>query len=297
MLNWDDIRIFLAVAQEGSVRAAAAKLHVNHSTVSRRITAFEEQLNVRLFERLQNGYLLTTAGEELLESAHGMADKADSIDRHILGRDNSMTGSLCVTLPSVLGTGLLIGSFAEFCELYPGIDLKIILSYDLADLNKREADVAIRVTNNPPESLVGRRILTLGKAPYVSKELWRRICDEDDPTAPSWLGWKFTGADDDYIQQSLFPKAPIRHTMDDPDAMLAAVKAGMGIAALGCMAGDRDPELMRLPESKVVPIYDLWVLTHRDLRQTLRVKTFMDFIVKALLKHRDLLEGRSPRAS
>lgn len=291
MMNWDDIRIFLAVARHGSVRNAAISLSVNHSTVSRRITSFEEHLKVRLFQRIPSGYLLTSAGEDLLETAKKIEDQVASADSRIMGQDTQMSGNICVSLPTALSTSILMGEFSTFCDLYPEIELEIIHSYELADLNKREADVAIRVTNNPPDSLVGRKVLTMGKALYLSKDLWARINSSESPTEPSWLGWKDTSKEDVEIKTSLFPKAPIRHIINDPDGMYSAVKAGMGISVLSCLFGDSDSSLMRLPPGKTEPLFDVWVLTHRDLRRTLRVKTFMDFTVKALLKSRKLIEG------
>ena len=112
-MNWDDIRIFLAVARQGSVRNAAAALKVNHSTVSRRISTFEEKMNVRLFERLPNGYLLTTAGEELLRTANKIEGEIANVDRLIVGKDERMSGKIRVTLPSALGTSFLFEKFAE----------------------------------------------------------------------------------------------------------------------------------------------------------------------------------------
>ncbi len=290
-MNWDDIRIFLAVARQGSVRSAALKLNVNHSTVSRRITAFEESMNVRLFERMQNGYLLTSAGEDLLKTANKIEEEVASVDRRIIGRDEQMSGTIRVTLPSALGTSFLIKEFAEFCSLYPDIKLDIDCSYELADMNKREADLAIRVTNDPPDNLIGRRVLSVAKSAYVSRELWKRICDENDPAEPEWLAWDRSVIHEEYIKTSIFPRASIKHIISEPESLHVAVKAGMGIAAIPCQLADLDPTLMRLPPGKTEVVCEIWVLIHKDLRHTLRVKTFMDFTANALLKHKDLLEG------
>ncbi len=293
-MNWDDIRIFLAVARQGSVRSAALKLNVNHSTVSRRIAAFEETMNVRLFERMPNGYLLTLAGEDLLKAAVRMEEEVASVDRKIVGRDDRMSGTLRVTLPAVLANTVLIEEFSNFCELYPDIKLELNCSYELVDLNKREADLAIRATNEPPENLVGRQICSVGKASYISRKLWARICDENDPIEPCWMAWDKSVKQEEYIKSSIFPNAKIRHTISDHEGLYIAVKSGMGIAELACQCGDQDPEIMRLPPGKADLFCSLWVLTHRDLRHTLRVKTFMDYTAKILLKHKSLLEGNLP---
>ncbi|MBL4601171.1 MAG: LysR family transcriptional regulator [Emcibacteraceae bacterium] len=291
-MNWDDIRVFLAVARQGSVRNAALKLKVNHSTVSRRITSFEESLNVRLFERMPQGYLLTSAGEDFLKTAINIEEEIASVDRRIIGRDDLMSGTIRITLPSALGTAFLIEELAEFCVLYPDIKLDINCSYELADMNKREADLAIRITSDPPENLIGRSVVSMAMSNYVSKELWQKICDENDPTSPAWLVKSNSAMHEEHIKNSIFPKAPIKHIISDPDNMIAAVKAGMGISPLGCHFADSEPDLMRLPPGKTELMCDLWLLIHRDLRHTLRVKTLMDFTAKAILKHKDMLQGK-----
>ena len=104
-----------------------------------------------------------------------------------------MSGTLKVTLPTSLGTAILIKEYAEFCKLYPDVDLQLIHTYETTDLNKREADVAIRFTNTPPETLVGRKVVSVNIAVYIAKSYWHRINDKDNPEAPRWLAWKRTG--------------------------------------------------------------------------------------------------------
>ena len=291
MKNWDDIRIFLAVALEGSIRRAAVKLGINHSTVSRRISAFEDELNVRFFERLTTGYLLTPAGEELMNIAKQMEEAVALADRNILGRDSQMCGTLKVSLPGVLGNAMLIKEYAKFCELYPQVELNLNHTYETADLSKREADVAIRMTRTPPEELFGRKVVAANIATYISKDYWRRINDKDDPSTARWLVWKNLDVQAEIIKSSMFPKAPQLNLTNDPEAMTVALKAGIGIAVVTCMLGDAEPDLMRLPPGNVSSHLDIWVLTHKDLRRTLRVKTFMDFTVNALIKNQNLIQG------
>lgn len=291
-MNWDDIRIFLAVARQGSVRNAAAALKVNHSTVSRRISTFEEKMNVRLFERLPNGYLLTTAGEELLRTANKIEGEIANVDRLIVGKDERMSGKIRVTLPSALGTSFLFEKFAEFCELYPEISLDINCSYEVADLNKREADLAIRVTKNPPENLIGRNVVTAALSTYISKELWEKTQSEETPTLPPCLAESKSMIHEEHFRNNICSKTPIKHYINNLDSLFNAVKAGMGIALLPCLMCDKDPELMRFPPGKTKFIHDIWVLIHKDLRHTLRIKTFKDFTIKALLENKDLIEGK-----
>src|SRR5580693_7657465 len=146
MIDWDDVRYFLAVARGGSVRAAAAHLGVNHSTVLRRIAQLEERLGAHMFERLPSGYRLTAAGDEVLELADQMEASSRLLETRVFGRDQSVRGLLRVTLAPTLATHLLMPDFADFAHLHPDIEMEILSSGELANLTNREADVAIRTS-------------------------------------------------------------------------------------------------------------------------------------------------------
>src|SRR3569623_1265344 len=145
MIDWDDVRHFLAVARGGSVRAAAERLGVNHSPVLRRIAQLEKRLGAQMFEKLPSGYRLTDAGEEVLEFADQMEASSHLLETRGFGRDQSVRGLLRVTLAPPLATHLLMSDFADFARLPPDIEMDILSFGELANLTNREADVAIRV--------------------------------------------------------------------------------------------------------------------------------------------------------
>src|ERR1700744_374661 len=145
MIDWDDVRYFLAVARGGSVRAAATQLGVNHSTVLRRIAQLEERLGAHMFEKLPSGYRLTAAGEEVLELAVQMEASSHQLETRVFGRDQSVRGPLRGTPAPTLATHLLMPDFAAFAPLPQDIEMKILSSGELANLTNGEADVAIRV--------------------------------------------------------------------------------------------------------------------------------------------------------
>src|SRR3954467_2702898 len=145
MIDWDDVRYFLAAARGGSVRAAAERLGVYHSTVLRRIAQLEERLEAQMFEKLPSGYRLTAAGEEVVELANQMEASSLQLETRVFGRDQSVRGLLRVTLPPPLATHLLMPDLGEFARLHPDIEMEIQSSGELANLTNREADVAIRV--------------------------------------------------------------------------------------------------------------------------------------------------------
>jgi len=287
-MDWDDLRFYLAVARKGSIRAASEVLAVNPSTVSRRIDVLEKKLGVRLFERLPTGYVLTSTGEEIIESAQHIEDEVARLDRQVNGRDARLSGVLRITMPTILSTHLLMPDLAAFAVSYPGIQLELAISNEELNLKKREADVAIRLTANPPEYAVGRRILTPKKCIYASHQ----YIEQHDPEKMQWLGWEDTEPIPAWIKESVFPNSPIYHQSDDLHVQIEAAKAGMGMAMLPCFVGDSEPKLKRLTTETSTACGDIWVLTHKDLHNTARVRAFIDFMVAAFEKHRDLIEGK-----
>src|ERR1700748_292574 len=169
MIDWDDVRYFLAAARGGSVRAAAKSLGVNHATVLRRIAQLEERLGAQMFEKLPSGYRLTAAGDEVLELANQMEASSHQLETRVFGRDQGVRGLLRVTLPPPLATRLLMPDFAEFARLHPDIEMEISSSGELANLTNREADVAIRVVYDRktlPLNLHGQALWSLRPWPH-----------------------------------------------------------------------------------------------------------------------------------
>ena len=291
-MDWDDLKYFLATARKGSIRAAAETLGVNHSTVSRRLAGFEDKLGVRLFERMPGGYLTTQAGEDMVRSAERIEDEIAALDRRIAGRDTSLTGLLRVTVP---GPWPFMQDIAAFAHANPGIELEVAGTTDIANLTRREADVAVRFSNDPPGHLVGRRLLQYAVAVYASPGY---LADHDmqrSPAAVNWIGWNDPVPDPQWVRESAFPKSPARHRLDDLSLQVQAAKAGLGISILPCFIADNEPGLVRVPPGDTLPGRDLWLLTHEDLRYTARVRKFIDFMADAILKRRDLFEGRRPQ--
>lgn len=295
-MDWDNLRFFLAVARKGSIRSASAALAVNHTTVSRRISVFEKKIGVRLFDRLPTGYVLTPTGEEMLASAERVEEEVIRLDRQVIGRDAQLSGVLRVTMPGPLASHLLMPDFAAFGRAYPGIRLELIISCEAVNLKKREADVAIRITESPPDYLVGRHAGSYKKAIYASHE----YCDEHDVERGvenlTWIGWEDSELYPQWVKDSLFPTVPVHHQAGDPYAQLEAAKAGMGLIMLPCFMGDPVPELRRiaLVNHSSCCAGDIWILTHQDLRATARVHVFIDFMTQAFARHREALAGDQP---
>jgi len=290
-MDWDNLRYFLAVAQTGSIRGAAQKLRVNHSTVSRRIKTFEQKTGQQLFRRLQTGYVLTTSGEEMFELAANMAGQINALERQTLGRDNQLSGELRVTVPLALATHVLMPILSEFAVAHPEIDLDLMISSQELNLTNREADIAIRITNDPPENLIGRKIIRYTKSVYASQE-YINTHDFNNKSSLNWIGWDDSSPGPWWAQETDFAETPLRHKFDHEYVQIEAAKAGMGMAMLPCFMGDTEKDLVRVSPEKVLPSYEIWILTHPDLRNSARVRVFTKFVAEALEQKRALLEGR-----
>lgn len=292
MIDWDDVRYFLAVARSGSVRAAAERLRVNHATVLRRVAQLELRLGVQVFDKLPSGYRLTAAGEEVLEFAGQMDASSRQLETRMFGRDQSARGLLRVTLPPFLATHLLMPDLADFARLHSDIEMEIVSTGEVANLTNREADVAIRFVvdrKTLPPNLHGLIGPQLAGGVYLSRELlsaWRagahghvRAIIINDHGIPAW-------ARDGEVRTTEVPfRAP------DAEAQLAAVRQGIGLTRLPCFVGDPDSRLARAPGIPPRMNGALWLLTHGETRKTKRVRLFIEFIADRLAGYAPLFAG------
>jgi DNA-binding transcriptional LysR family regulator len=230
----------------------------------------------------------------MLASAERIEEEMAAIGRQVVGRDTRLGGLLRITLPDSMASKLLMEDLVAFGEAHPQIELELLLSYSLADLSKREADVAIRLSNDPPDHLVGRRLVRTAKAIYAARSYVARHDCRRGAAEMQWIGWNEAVRDPQWVRESAYAKTPVRHRVFHSMGQLEAAKAGMGLAMLPCFMADSEPSLVRLPPGDPIADRDIWLLTHEDLRHTARVRRFLDFMADAILAKRDLIEGKRP---
>lgn len=291
--DWDDLRFALAIAEGGSLSAAARALGVNHSTVYRRLGGLEAKLGSRLFDRDAGRLAPTAAGEELLASARRVDADLQALDRRLAGRDARLTGALRLTAPDDIALELLLAPLAGFREAYPGVSLEVVIDNRMLSLTQREADVAVRPTSRPPETLVGRKIGPLGSAVYGRP---------DSPAsfeAGPWIAWdEGTGppAVRRWLEAQVAPAA-VAYRSNSLLHQLAACRAGIGLALLPCFLGDGAAELVRRAPPDPSLVTDLWLLTHPDLRRTARIRALMEHLDAALRRLAPRLSGAEPASA
>lgn len=288
MTNWDDLRIFLAVARTGSISGAAKQLGVQHSTISRRMRKMEQTLGARLVERKKAGYELTSAGENVKQAALRVETEVLGVDGVVLGKDSNLVGPLRVTAINNMASTVLMPMFSSFSQAYPRVDLHIVVSNIDSSLAQREADVAIRLTNSPTDTLIGKRMVTVASTIYGNRDYIQQI--QEQQIEPKWVG----------VECCEFHKSWTRHSRgeqghnfycDDTLLTLAALREGMGVSYLPCFMGDTEPLLARYREPDPSHNLGLWILLHPDLKRTARVLAFRDHMVSAVNETKDLFEA------
>jgi DNA-binding transcriptional LysR family regulator len=293
-LSWDEFRLVKAIADTRSLTGAAERLGLNHSTVFRRLAALEKSVGSQLFERSRAGYEATPAGSEMAAVASGMADSIVKFQRNVVGRDAEPTGLLQVTTGELVGQCFLPAIMATFRARYPGVFVELTLTDRVLNLAQREADVAIRLTNDPPETLVGRRLCAMRWAIYCRHDL------VDDPDPPDIDSIPFIGLGDGFGESttrrwldSHVRPAKLAAKVNSVQSMLELVRHGFGAAPLPCFLGEQEPTLTRIGPPPDDLNLGVWILTHADLRRSARVRTFMDLAGAELVKLRAALEGAS----
>lgn len=276
-MDWNALKIFLAIEQAGSLAGAARALGVNHSTVFRRLNALEKDLGSRLFERQSGGYALTPLGEELRDIANRVDGAFNDMERHIAGRDVQPKGKVRITAPNNLAYRYLPDYLADFNRSYPDIKVELLVSNLEVNMNSRQADIAVRVTDAPPEHLVGRQVRSIGWSVYGSAAYREKYGFPDDLGALQHH--RLIGASGGmqhlpafvWVERNLAQCVSARS--DDLVAMSSLAQSGHGLALLP--NDQQRPELealFALPPGKTS---NLWLLTHPDLRQVERIKLVM----------------------
>jgi DNA-binding transcriptional LysR family regulator len=291
-LSWDEFRLVKSIADARSLVGAAELLGVNHSTVFRRLAAVELSVGARLFERSRTGYEPTAAGEEMIALATTMADSIIEFERRVAGRDIKPTGELSVTTSEAIGQHFMPSIVAQFQILNPGVVIELILSNQTFSLSRRDADIAIRLTNDPPETLVGRRICAGRWGVYCRRDVAVALGSESiDSLAFVGFGGGFGSASGRrWIEANVRPER-LAARANSLHCILEMALSGLGAALLPCFLGDRKPDLARIGDPLPELDAGLWMLTHSDLRRSARVRAFMDFAGAELAKHRRAIEG------
>ena len=294
MLDWKYLPAFLAIARNGSLRAAAEDMGGTHATARRQLETLETRLGAQLFRRGANGLKLTAAGRQLLPQALE-AEVALLKGFHVVrGLDREASGRIRVSADPMTAHLLLAPVLAEFSALYPEIDIELRLSFGLDSIENLETDISIRHVRQVEEDAVGRKLFPLSIGIYAARDYLDHALSKAGSKGEglTWIGYGNEPELLKYIEHSPFPKARIRHSIPDPEMHLHLARVGAGMTVLGAWVQAKFPELQRVPGTEQDNSRSTWVLWHSDLRRVHRVRLFVDYLTAALIERRADFIGR-----
>ncbi len=284
-VTWDDLRTVLMLVRHGSLAGAADTLGINYTTVARRVRRAEVALGKPLFERLPDGYRPTEAATLIAEHAGHMEDAEHALLRRLQGRETELSGSLTLTAPQLLIANFLSPLIDQFMTAHPNVDLRILATNELLDLSRREADLAIRISRNPGDTLKGLRLLRQEHASFASPA-WADRLAADPRTQVEWIVYDaYPNVPKDIIPK--FPNNRVRLRLDDMVAMVGAAQAGLGVVRTPLFLGRSTAGLVQVPVLPPQPYADIWVVGHRDVWPSAKVRAFLDLLVGYCKTHRD----------
>lgn len=290
-LDLTDLRLVLAILREGGLSQAARALGINHSTAFRRLGALEKRLGEEIFDRRGGAYEPTALASLLAESAERLEREMLGLERRLAGQDTRLEGTVCITAPDDIAEILLPGPLAALRARFPGIKLELAIDNRLLSLTHREADIAIRPTLEPEETLVGRSISAIGCGLYAARaqaERWRA-----DPEAAPWIAWEEGAGPSHFVKvmAERWPKAAVVFRCPSLLHQASLAAEGVGLALLPSFVAKQKKTLVAL-EAPMQPLESqLWLLTHNDLRASPRIRACLDFLYEALKAQRGLLAG------
>ncbi|XKG39540.1 LysR family transcriptional regulator [Marinobacter sp.] len=293
-MDWDYLRYVHALGSGGNLSRAGEILGVHQTTVLRRLDQMEAQLGVQLFERNRDGLVLTVAGEIAFREAERFSRDMASLEQKLRGQDAHPVGTVRLATTDTLLNCLINPILSDLVAAWPGIQLEINTGNEIGSLSRRDTDLALQPTNQPPEALSGQRVATIESAIYCATQYID--CNPDfDPGRPEAQAWVMPDdsfshlASGRWYQKNLKASQPVIRC-NGLYSMYSLIRAGSGVGVLPCYIGDSDHELQRLSAPLKGEGVDLWLLTHHDLRQGAMVRLVLEFIAAKLEGLRPLIE-------
>lgn len=282
----------LAIAEYGALSAAAVQLRISHPTLSRRLRRMEQKLGARLFERTPARLRLTAAGEEARQLALRVRDDIAALERRIGGRDTGPGGPIRLTAPDAVSEYLLPGVLAEVCREHPGLTVELIVSNQVLSLAQRAADIALRISGKPAETLRGHRVGTVAMAVYAAQDLSPGEAPVDFAGVP-WVGFDTALAcsgPGTWVAQNI-PERDIRFRANTLLSAAQAVRSGIGYGLLPCFVGGSIENLIRVSAPLPALAVPLWLLVHPDISRLPRIRRACDALAAKLKQTAPLLTG------
>jgi len=271
-VNWEDLHHFLVLAETGSLSAAARRLGVDHTTVARHVTALEAALGLKLIDRLPRSVSLTAEGRHIAAVGERLDDGVEALLRAAKGMESAIDGEVHISAPPLYAAHVLTPLFARLRRRHPGLTISLTADVAAADLNRREADIALRLSRPDDPDLITVKLADMAHGLYAAPDYPREAAD--------WAFVAHDGQTPRLAQQawldSLIGDRPVAFRSNDILCLAAAARAGLGVAVLPVFLAEHDAGLVRLPSPKPEPVRGVWLLVHDDLRRAPRIRLVID---------------------
>jgi DNA-binding transcriptional LysR family regulator len=271
-LDWNDLKIALAVNEHGSFARAAKQLQLDETTIGRRIAALQRDLGAQLFERKQRGYVLTATGREVLTTASPIADTLAQLQSRIQGADQVLRGTVRLTMPDSIATHIVMPQLATFYAAHPAIRLEFVTTARILNIQKREADIAIRMVKPSQGSVFAKRLGAIHFAAYGSRAYLRRR--QPPYTLVELLASETTAAEQRLMTKLKTLATPL--VVSNRQALLAAVEAGLGVGLLPSYLVPSN-DVVRVAAIEPVAV-DAWLVVHDAIKRNARVRAVSEFL-------------------
>lgn len=278
-VNWDDVRVFLAIARSGTLGAAGRSLGQSQPTMGRRLKALEESLGQTLFQRTSEGFVLTDEGSAVLSHAERMEADALSFARQLDGADNQLEGMLRVSTSDWFGLHVMAPVCSLFTLKHPRIAIELLTDARLYSLARREADLVARIVPFDEPDVIQRKLMHVPYALYCARDA---VEDASADVRLITMDLSFSEMPDAVWLRSAFPRGRIALRSNSRHIQAVACAAGVGLAVLPCPLGDAHPNLQRVGHASFPPGRDVWLGYHRDLRRLPRLRALLELLIEQL---------------
>jgi DNA-binding transcriptional LysR family regulator len=281
-MEWSDLRVFLAIAREGTLGAAARKLGQTQPTMGRRLQALENALGHQLFQRTKDGFVLTDEGAAVLNHAERMEEEALAFQRQLTGQEQQLDGMLRITSSDWFAEYMLTPVIADFSKQYPYVIIELLTDSRFFSLSRREADLAFRIHPFDEPDIVSRKLSRISYGVYTAADYPRPETGDGAGASLLVMNIAFGGMPEVAWLQRMLPNARVAFRSNARAVQACMCVRGAGIAVLPRPLGDAIDSLQFIDLGEEPPARDVWVGYHRDMRRLARLRALLDMVVARL---------------
>jgi DNA-binding transcriptional LysR family regulator len=281
-VEWSDLRVFLAIAREGTLGAAARKLGQSQPTMGRRLRALERAVGQTLFQRTEAGFILTDEGSAVLSHAERIEEETLALQRQLAGQERQLDGTLRISSSDWFGIHVLTPVFAEFAKLQPRVVIELLTDARFYSLPRREADIAFRITPFDEPEVISRKLMHIDYGVYLKSGIKAPRLGDGSGTPLIVMDTAFSGMPDAIWLQRVLPNAPVISRSNNRGVQARMCACGVGIAVLPRPLGDSLAGVKRINLGEQPPGRDTYVGYHRDLKRLARLRALLDLVIERL---------------